>query len=268
MTRFERGTAVESLGGGAYRGTMAPDWFAPLGPNGGYIAAVVVRAFQAEVADPDRAPRSLTLHYLRPPAEGEVRIEVTVERAGRRLTSLSARLVQDGNLCVVALGALATEFPSPLDYAEPPPAVPPADERPPARVHPLAPPIAQQLDVRPIGDGPALLSGADEALVTAWVRLAEPSVADAAAVALYTDALVPTPWTRLRAPSPAPTVDLTIHFRTRLPLDGLDPGAHLLAQFSSSTSEGGYFEEDGRVWAPDGTLLAQSRQLALLLESR
>ena len=44
----------------------------------------------------------------------------------------------------------------------------------------------------------------------------------------------------------------------------LDPGAPVLARFTSSTSAGGFFEEDGALWSPDGTLLAQSRQLALL----
>jgi acyl-CoA thioesterase len=43
------------------------------------------------------------------------------------------------------------------------------------------------------------------------------------------------------------------------------PGDPVLARFSSSTSHDGFFEEDGAIWAPDGTLLAQSRQLALLI---
>jgi acyl-CoA thioesterase len=43
------------------------------------------------------------------------------------------------------------------------------------------------------------------------------------------------------------------------------PEEPVLARFSSKTSHGGFFEEDGEIWAPDGTLLAQSRQLALLV---
>ena len=45
---------------------------------------------------PARHPRSLTLHYLRPPAAGALEIAVTVERAGRRLSTVTARLEQDG----------------------------------------------------------------------------------------------------------------------------------------------------------------------------
>ena len=72
------------------------------------------------------------------------------------------------------------------------------------------------------------------------------------------------PFARLSGPAPAPTIDLTIHFRTRLPHPGMAPEDPVLARFTSSTSQGGFFEEDGQIWAPDGTLLVQCRQLALL----
>jgi hypothetical protein len=39
----------------------------------------------------------------------------------------------------------------------------------------------------------------------------------------------------------------------------------VLGVFRSTASAGGFFEEDGELWSPDGTLLAQSRQLALML---
>jgi hypothetical protein len=38
----------------------------------------------------------------------------------------------------------------------------------------------------------------------------------------------------------------------------------ILGIYESGTSAHGYFEEDASLWSRDGTLLAQSRQLALL----
>jgi acyl-CoA thioesterase len=263
-THFDRATAVEPAGEGVYGAVVDTGWSAPLGPNGGYIAAILVRALEAEVADAERAPRSLTCHYLRPPAEGPCEVHVAVERQGRSLTSLSARLMQDGRPVVLALAAFATDFPSAADYATPPPTV----AAPPAvievgEVHELAPPIAHRVaTVQEFGPPP--FSGADEALAGGWLRLVEPRAADAAAVALYADAWIPSPWSRLTVLAPAPTIDLTIHFRARLPLPGADPAAPVLARFSSSASRDGFFEEDGALWAPDGTLLAQSRQLGIL----
>jgi acyl-CoA thioesterase len=262
-TAFDDATHVEPAGEGAYTAVLSPDWSAPNGPNGGYLAAIVLRALAEAVADATRAPRSLTLHYLRPPQPGPAALDVTVERVGRSLTSLTARMSQEGRLCVLALAAFATDFPSVADYGEPAPAVPaPADvaQRPP---HPLAPPIAHRFEARPaLGHAP--LSSGPAALTGGWLRLDEPRPVDALAVALYTDAWVPSPWSRMSAPNPAPTVDLTIHFRRRLPLPGADPSAPVLASFHSTTSAEGFFEEDSLIWSVDSRLLAQCRQLALL----
>jgi acyl-CoA thioesterase len=262
-TAFDDATAVEPLGGGAYAATIDGGWSAPLGPNGGYLAAIVLRAMGRAVDDAQRAPRSLTLHYLRPPVVGAAEIDVVVERAGRSLTSLAARMTQDGSLRVLALAAFGTDFPSAADYGTAMPDVPPHTAVDAVAAHPLAPPIASRFELRP-ALGPELFSGADEALVGGWLRLDEPRPADALAVAAYTDAWIPSPWSRLTAPNPAPTIDLTIHFRRRLPIVGADPATPVLARFASTTSAAGYFEEDGLIWSADGELLAHSRQLALL----
>ena len=61
-TEFDRATAVTSLGGGAWAADIDAGWFAGRGPNGGYLAATVLRAMVAELDDPAREPRSLTCH--------------------------------------------------------------------------------------------------------------------------------------------------------------------------------------------------------------
>lgn len=261
QTQFERATAVVALGDGAWRAEISHDWSAPIGPNGGYVAAIVLRAMQAAVDDPARAPRSLTCHYLRPPAEGEAVVRVTVERSGRTMTSVSARLEQEGKVCVLALGALGLDKAAPLDYQDPPPALPEPESIEPMMRHPLAPPIAHRLDIRWTSEVMPL-SGADESVVSGWMRLADPGPVDAAVVALLTDALLPAPWPRLTELAPAPTIDLTIHFRNRVDALDLD---WVHGRFTSAASTEGFFEEDGVLHAPDGTLLAQSRQLALLM---
>jgi acyl-CoA thioesterase len=58
-----------------------------------------------------------------------------------------------------------------------------------------------------------------------------------------------------------PTIDLTVHVRNPVP-----PGTEwVLVRFTTRALAGGFLEEDGELWHPDGTLLAQSRQLAVLL---
>jgi acyl-CoA thioesterase len=260
LAEFGRDTAVEAIGERVFAATVSRDWYTPRGPNGGYLAAIVLRAMLAAETDRDRTPRSLTLHYLRPPAEGEVRIAVTEERRGRSLTTWSARMEQDGKLCVLALGALSLDFPAALDYAGRMPEheplgelVVPSGDSVPA----IASRFATQLAV-----GSPPFSGEDDDTTGGWMAFAgtDPSPLDPVALALLSDSWLPAPFVRMQQPVGAPTIDLTIHFRARS--EGLTGPA--LAVFRSRTSAEGFFEEDGELWSKDGTLLAQSRQLALL----
>ncbi|MGZ6886675.1 MAG: acyl-CoA thioesterase [Acidimicrobiia bacterium] len=103
------------------------------------------------------------------------------------------------------------------------------------------------------------------AVAGGWIRLPEHHEVDPYVAAAITDAWIPPMFTRIEEPVFVPTVDLTIHFRADLPHPGLAPDAFVLASFRSTVAAGGFLEEDGEVWAPDGTLLAQSRQLATIL---
>jgi acyl-CoA thioesterase len=262
-TEFDRATAIEPLGRGAYAGTVDAGWFAGRGPNGGYLAAIVLRAMVAEVDDPAREPRSLTCHYLRPPAAGAIRVEVTVERAGRATSTLTARLVQDGRQCIVAIAAFGVDVPAPAAYASAPPAVAAPEEIPPVDNRRSGLSIVSRFEARPaVGD--EMFAGAGEALTGGWLRFAEPRPTDAIALAMFADAWWPAPWVRLREPVAAPTIDLTVHFRAPRAAAALPAGEPVLAVFRSTTAADGFFEEDGELWSRDGVLLAQSRQLALL----
>ena len=99
--------------------------------------------------------------------------------------------------------------------------------------------------------------------VGGWMRTAEPTAVDVPTAAFLLDALWPAAYPRLDAAVGAPTVDLTMHFRRALP--ATPPGAFVLGRFSSRLLHDGFFDEDGELWAADGTLLAQSRQLAIVL---
>jgi acyl-CoA thioesterase len=264
LTAFDRGTAVMPLGDGAWAATCDPAWWVTRGPNGGYLAAIVLRAMIAELDDPARDPRSLTCHYLRPPAEGAMRIEVTIERSGRSASTLSARLLQEGRLCVLAVAVFARDMPGPAEYAATPPEVPgPEDVAPVGNAFGLA--MVENFDVRPALGGPPFAGPeGGEALTGGWLRFAEPRPLDAVALAMYADAWMPSPWVVLAEPVAAPTLDLTVHFRAPRAAAAVGAAEPVLAEFRSTTAAGGFFEEDGRLWSREGVLLAHSRQLALL----
>jgi hypothetical protein len=285
-TVFSRATAVrpDPAADGRYAAAVDAGWDAPTGPNGGYLAAIVVRALEAELqGSGERRLRSLTIHYLRGPKVGPLRLDVGVLRAGRRTATATVAVLQDDREVMVGLAAFAvpgldaaaTWAPAPPDAGPPPapdaPAVPVADYRRDAAAwiapFPGMPPITSQLRLSPrLGglpfsgrlprDGAAVETGG-------WIGSPEDQPVDAAYVAQLTDFWWPPSFEAVTQPAALPTIDLTIHFRADLPPGGL-PAAPVLGRYRSSAAEGGLVEEDATLFLPDGTLLAQSRQLALL----
>ena len=107
-----------------------------------------------------------------------------------------------------------------------------------------------------------------EAVITRWIRLPEGRVVDGLVAAAITDAVIPAVFGRVEEQIIVPTVDLTIHFRSSLPLAGAKPDDYVLADFRTNVVAEGFLEEDGQIWSRDGVLLAQSRQLAAILPMR
>jgi acyl-CoA thioesterase len=168
----------------------------------------------------------------------------------------------------MAACSLAREGPEFCDLMMP--EVTPVSELPPRELHADAPPFAHRWDTRwAVGTPPFAADGTPAldhvAIGGSWMRLEEPQHFDAPAVAALTDAHIPPILVRTEEPLVVPTVDLTVHFRRALPHPGVAADDFLLAVFRTNAAADGFMEEDGEVWAPDGTLLAQSRQLAAIL---
>jgi acyl-CoA thioesterase len=261
---FDEATALRPRDDGAWEGRIVEDWYAGLGPLGGYVMAIVLRGMVLATADPARQPRTLTVHFLRAPESGPVVVRAVVERVGRSLSTVSARLEQGGQLVALALAALSAPRDGPVLSAAPMPEVAPPSAREVPGAFPggaALPPFTGRVTMETRFGGP-MFSRAEEALVGGWMGLREERPIDALTVAVLADAWFPAPWPRLRKLAPAPTIELTVHFRAPLPR----PDSLLLGRFRTHHIEDGFFDEDGELWAPDGTLVARSRQLGLLID--
>lgn len=286
QTKFDRDTAVwlESRpDGGEHRRSADPalvgrqtvfgvevaaDWRAGRGPHGGYLAAMLLRALVEAVDDPARAPRSLTIHYARAPEPGPAKIVTTLERQGRSLSTLSARMTQGEHLIALVLAAFSVPWGGPEFSEVQMPTVDPAD---PSRqgvklIEHGGPEFARHIVLQPRMQGMPFAGAEQQMEVRGWLGLAEPRPIDALSLAFFSDALIPAPYMRLGEPAAVPTVDLTVHFRTHMPrVSAPDPAELCLAMTRTELLHDGFFVEDGNIWAADGTLLAQSRQLAIVI---
>jgi acyl-CoA thioesterase len=252
---------------------VAPDWRAGRGPHGGYLAAMLLRSLIESVGDESRAPRSLTIHYARAPEAGPVRISTVLEREGRSLSTLSARMHQGEDLVALVLAAFSVPWGGPEISEVEMPQVAPADtSREGVRlIEHGGPQFAHHIVLQPRMEGMPFAGTEQPMEITGWLGLAEPRPIDALSLAFFSDALIPAPFMRLDEPAAVPTVDLTVHFRARTPRWPIsdssepDPAELCLASARTELIHDGFFVEDGMIWAADGTLLAQSRQLAIVI---
>jgi acyl-CoA thioesterase len=270
--RFDRDTVVRRRAGegavSVFDADVSPHWRAGRGPHGGYLAAMLLRALIETVADASRSPRSLTVHYARAPDPGPVVIRVVRERDGRSLSTLSARMEQDGTLIALVLAAFSVPWSGPevVDLRVPEVAPPDEPAWPGPPPHPMLPEIASRTVLQPRFGG-APFSGEERPMeVGGWLGHELPRPIDALSLAFFSDAVMPAPFMRLTARNAAPTIDLNVHFRAALP--PAEPFELCLMRIRTRVIHEGFFEEDGLIWAPDGTLLAQSRQLALMVPMR
>jgi acyl-CoA thioesterase len=256
--------ALTALGEGRYQGMITRRWWIVTGPNGGLLAGLLLRAVEDLVRGerPELSPRTMTVQFLAGPDEGPVDLAAAVERAGRRVAFTTVDMRQGGKVICQAKVTFGADLDTAFDLVDHRrPDVPPASAAPwfdPATTYGEA---RRRWDRRPV-------ELAEPGTVTSWLRLDEPGVpVDAAVMALMCDNLPPS----LRAHEPDPeradqlhttTIEYTVYFRA--PDPGLSPEDHCLVILRSQTVSGGYHQEDGEVWSPDGRLLATSRQLALV----
>lgn len=266
-TRFDRDITATPLGGGRYAVRFDSAWWIVAGPNGGYLASILLNAMQQEVADASRTPRSLTVHYTSRPKGDLAEVQCELLRAGRSLSTVTARLVEGERLVAHAVAAFSRPRESRSFQRVEMPAAIPFEEAEPMWRPPERGEIAfhGQFDIRWASDTRPW-SGGDEAVSSAWIRLAEPRAIDALLLATIADALPPAVFAVARdgeEVGPVPTVDLSVHFRAPLAAPAVPAGEPVLARFTTRVASEGFVEEDGEIWSADGALLAQSRQLAI-----
>jgi acyl-CoA thioesterase len=221
-----------------------------------------------QVNDSARAPRSLTVHFLKGPEPGPAEVELELLRQGGKISCLSARLVQAGVTQTFAVGAFGSAFDGQGFQHAPMPAVPEPGACPELARSRVA--IDHRFEHR-LGLGALPFAGHSEALMGGWSRLEAARAFDALSVAILCDAWWPAVFSRLNDKSEAsgcPTVDLTIHFRTSFPVPGLEATDYVLVELRTEALNEGYLDERCRMWTKGGVLLAQTVQHAASLRPR
>jgi acyl-CoA thioesterase len=264
---FAEATAVTRSGDHSFRAQIHPGWDIAGNANGGYLLAIAGRAMAAAADRPD--PVTLTAHYLAPGRPGPITAHTDLVKAGKRFSTVQATLADadDGRPLLAVLGTFGDLArtggeapPSRLEAG--PPDLPPVEDCIPLvpGTTGMPPPFAANVDIRMHPDDAGFSRGepSGQMQVRGWFRLPDGQAVDTMALVLATDAYPPTIFNADLPVAWTPTVELTTHVRAR-PAPGW-----LRCAFTTRFVTGGFLEEDGVVWDATGTLVAQSRQLALV----
>lgn len=236
--------------------------------NGGYVLALVGRAMAEATGRP---PLSVTAHFLRPALPGSVEIDVDTVRVGSRLATVTASMVRDGRELVRVLATHGTAKDVGVRYVVgAPPELPDyedcvgatgstgdGDWDPGTDFTP--PPLFDRLGVRlrPGDEGFRTGRPNGRAEIAGWFAFADDRPIDKLALLLVADAFPPPVFNAGIGPGWVPTVEMTVHVRA-------DPApGPLRCVYRTDVVDRGLLSEDAEMWDSAGTLVAQSRQLAL-----
>lgn len=251
---------------GVYRANVVEDWEI-WGPNGGYVAALALRAAAAE--SPLQRPVTFACHFLGAAKFDAVELAVAELRVAKRAASYRVSMTQRDRPILEALVWFAAEGEGLAHDHAMMPGVPGPDGLKSWEDLGFTPPFTfwHNVEARSIGyTGPWEERPPGEPTFQQWYRFRPRSafddpIVEAARLMIVVDII---PWpaaTRAstgRLPFIAPNLDLTVRFH-RTPGEG----EWLLGEGESPIAEDGLISGSARVWSRDGRLLASGEQQML-----
>ncbi len=261
MGLFHQDSAVAEVDG-VLTANLSKDWEI-WGPNGGYVAAIALRA-AGTLAPEGHRPASFSCQYLSAGAFGPARADVRVLKAGRSAVCIAVDLSQEGKTFLTAQVWTTNRDNGPEMAATPRPDSPPPGDLMPIE-HYLPPDAPKHgfwinFEVRPIVWIPFGQQIQPGEPIRQWQRFKDFEPVDVFADYARSLVLIDTPlWPAHRRAQPpeadyiAPSLDLAVWFHE-------DPrgSAWLLSEARSEKAHGGLIHGTGQVWSEDGRLLASA----------
>jgi acyl-CoA thioesterase II len=260
VSRYIEDTAVEGVKG-RYTATLSEEWDI-WGPNGGYVAVIALRAMAAESAL--KRPVSFSCNFLSPGRYEAVELAVTRLKAGRRTEAHRVSMRQGERAILEAMAWFSVDELPGLEHEDASmPEVPTHDSLQ------TYSELSENYDEwypywRSVEGKPCIWYPGEGREVTdprwnCWMRCKDTPTLDdpvleAGRSVLWLDMMMWNAiWPAHPEPLPyiAPSLDLTVQFHGAAP-----DSDWLLCDAHSPMGKSGICSSNGRVWSPDGRLLA------------
>jgi acyl-CoA thioesterase len=235
------------------------------GMHGGFVAATLLKAMATVVADPSRDALTLAVDYLAPTKPTEATIVTQLEKAGRSMTTVSARLLQDSRPVALAVASFARPREEHVEFSDLTLPMSSAPENVPVvdRGALGLAPWANNFEMRPCLGG-AAFGGSTDAMSGGWIKLLEDRPVDAVLLAAIPDSWMPSIRTKLRQSHGADsTIKIGMHFSGLASVSPADRFKPCFLQSQALIARSGYWQEDATLWSRSGAVLVRSRQVAI-----
>ncbi len=265
-SQFDVETALTPHGEGRWTTDLSASWNINDKSNGGYLLTPALRAMRELSGHSD--PLTVTTHFFRP-GRGGSGAEVTAEllKLGRTITTATGQVSQDGKPRLSVMAGFG-DLPPPTEWQG-------DDSADLTIAMPDMPGPEECVDRSSLNQGIHVVLNSRAEILTVpeqpdpkqtgrsemlgWVRFRDRRDPCTLSLPFFCDAFPPSVFTMLGAVGWVPTIELTVHIRRR-PAPGW-----LAAHFWCDDLAAGKVIESGRLWDSTGALVAQSRQLGLLL---
>jgi len=256
---FDQAIALTPEDRDMHRGRTSPSYWNAISPFGGTTVATLL---QAILSDARRLgdPLAMTVNFAGPLQQGEFTVRAHPVRTGRSTQHWTMEICQGDALEPAITGtavfAVRREAWSDTEAAMPPAVAPETLGR---YTSPANVPFLGMYDVRYVDCDP--LSGGKDSATQCWISDVPPRALDFPSIAAHCDTFIPRLFVRKGGPTAISTVTLTINFH--VDSEGLRrvEGHHTFAQAKANAFNGGYYDQEGKVWSRNGTLLATTHQM-------
>jgi acyl-CoA thioesterase len=244
--------------------SISEEWGQGRSIFGGLTAALVLVHIESNIDLTGRDLRTVNIHFCGATlANSPCEFRHRVLSAGRSVIQVEGQLLQNGEVKTEIIACFTTQRVSAIEIAEPAKQFPIAAQDTREMSFDMkkgsAPFFVSYFDLRQTNNN-FPFSGSDHSLITGWMRFAKPSeVLNDSSILALIDAWPPAvlPMMTTRAPSSTITWNVEfMHPRTDLEVEDL-----LYYECSAIEAGGGYAHTEGKIYHPNGQLLALNRQM-------
>ena len=234
-------------------------WMQGRASFGGLVAALGVEALQQTLGTTIPL-RTAQVAFSGPVGDGLLRIETTILRQGRSVTSMRADLIQGEQIACTVLACFGASRESALSVAAPTrPNVKSPDESfhfP--RVEGLTPKFLDHFDIR-LAEGVRPFTGGNDKIHGIWARFFDAGPASMAHIIALADTPPPIPLTMLSSPANGSSLTWSLEFLSDDIQANADDWWYVRAELTQCSQ--GYNQQRYSIWSPSGQAIALATQV-------